>query len=69
MILVAKTEEGIELTGAEIDTFKQLAGNYSKWVIVNEKRIIIDAPVCHYIGKHIDEIYPGSSQRGGSPGE
>ena len=71
VILVSKTDEGIELTQSEFVEFKMKCEEFDlPWIVVNEKHIITNTSFCRNIGKHIDELYPeSSSQRGGSPGE
>lgn len=70
IILVAKTDEGIELTPSELVEFNlAVQGLDLPWIIVNDKHIITDASFCRNVGKHIDDIYEESSQRGGSPSE
>jgi hypothetical protein len=51
-ILMAKTEDGEELSSGELETFKRIATRWGgTWVIVNEKKVAIEASDCSYIGK------------------
>lgn len=55
-ILVTNTDEGVEITSTEIQSFKGFcADNDMNWAVVNAKHIIIDALICRFIGKHTDD--------------